>query len=55
MEKYMNFNMNFHFISSLLDSLAENLSKKDLEYLSQEFDTFVLDLVEQKVLYLYEL
>ena len=54
LEKYMNFNMNFHFISSLLDSLAENLGKKDLEYLSQEFDTFVLDLVEQKVLYLYE-
>ena len=35
----------FQFLSSALDSLNENLCKKDFKYLSQEFDNSVLDLV----------
>ena len=34
--------------------MVENLSKDDNQYLSQEFDNDVLDLVTQKVFYLYE-
>ena len=38
----------FQFLSSLLDSLLKNLGKNDFKYLSQEFDSDVLDLVNQK-------
>ena len=56
LEKYMSFTINnklsfiesFQFLSSLLDSLVKNLSDNDFEYLSQEFDNKVLDLVKQK-------
>ena len=34
--------------------MVENLSKDDSQYLSQQFDNDVLDLVTQKVFYLYE-
>ena len=44
----------FQFLSSLLDSLVENLGKDNFKYLSQEFDNNVLDLVKQKGLYPYE-
>ena len=44
LEKYMSFNINklifidsFHFLSSPLDSLVNNLSKDYFKYLSQEF------------------
>ena len=37
----------FQFLSSSLDSLVKNLGKDDFEYLSQEFDNNVLDLVNQ--------
>ena len=39
------------FLSSSLDSLVENLSKDDFEYLGQEFDYDVLDLVKEKDFY----
>ena len=42
---------NLQFLSSLLDSLVENLSKDDFEYSSQEFDYDVLDLVKEKEFY----
>ena len=49
LEKYMSFTINnklsLLFLSSALDSLIENLCKKDFKYLSQEFDNSVLDLV----------
>ena len=53
LEKYMSFTINnklsfidtFQFLSSTLDSLIENLCKKDFKYLNQEFDNSVLDLV----------
>ena len=62
LEKYMSFTINsnlsfiysFQFLSSLLDSLVENLSKDDFKYLSQEFDNNVLDIVKQKGFYPYE-
>ena len=62
LEKYMSFSINnklsfivrFQFLSSLLDSLLENLGKDDLKYLSQEFDKNVLDLVTIKGFYPYE-
>ena len=38
----------FQSLSSSLDSLVKNLSENDLNYLSQEFNNKVLDLVEQK-------
>ena len=41
------------FFSSLLDSLVKNLGKDDFMYLSQEFDSKVLDLVKQKAFYTY--
>ena len=44
----------FQFLSSLLDSLVEDLSKDDFKYLSQEFDNNVLNLVKQKGFYSYE-
>ena len=56
LEKYMSFKINnklifidtFQFLSSSLDSLVKNLGKDGFKYLSQEFDTGVLDLVKQK-------
>ena len=42
------------FLCSLLDSLVKNLSKDDFQYLSQEFNDNVLDLVKQKAFYPYE-
>ena len=61
LEKYRSFNVNnklifinsFQFFSSLLDSLVETYGKNDLKYLCQEFDSNVLDLVEQKCFYPY--
>ena len=55
LEKYMSFiinnKLNFinsvQFLCSLLDSLVINLSKDDFKYLSQEFESKVLDLVRQ--------
>ena len=41
-------------LRSSLDSLVKNLSKDDFEYLSQEFDSNILDLVKQKGFYPYE-
>ena len=62
LEKYMNFNINkklifidsFQFLSSSLDGLVKNLGKNGFQYLSQEFDSKVLDLVKQKGFYHYE-
>ena len=56
LEKHMSFNINnklifinsFQFWSSSLDILVKNLSKNDFKYLSQEFDSNILDLVKQK-------
>ena len=42
------------FRISSLDSLVKNLTKNDWEYLRQEFDNNVSDLVMQKGLYPYE-
>ena len=55
LEKYMSFSINtelsfintFQFLSSSLDSLAKN----DFKYLSQEFDSNVLNLVKRKGFY----
>ena len=45
----------FKFLSFSLDSLVKNLGKNDFEYfLSQEFDSKVLDLVKRKGFYHYE-
>ena len=44
----------FQFVSSWLESLVKNLGKDDFEYLSQEFDNNVLDLVKQKGFNSYE-
>ena len=44
----------FIFISSSSYSLVKNLAKDDFKYLSQEFDSNVLDLVKQKGFYPYE-
>ena len=44
----------FQYLSSSLDSLFKNLKKDDLKYLSQEFDSNVLDLLKQKRFYPYE-
>ena len=52
LEKYMSFNIrsklvftdSFQFLSSSLDSLVENLSKDYFKYLTQEFDSNLLDL-----------
>ena len=59
LEKYMSFSINnklsfidsFQFVSSSLDSLIKNLTKDGFNYLSQEFDNNVLDLVKQKGFY----
>ena len=44
----------FQFPNSSLDRLVKNLTEDDLKYLSQEFDSNVLDLVKQKGFYCYE-
>ena len=44
----------FQFLSSSLDSLVKNLNNDDFNYLSQEFDKNVLDLVKQKLFYPYQ-
>ena len=44
----------YRFLSSSLDSLFKNLGKDEFKYLSQEFDSKVLDLVKQKGFYPYE-
>ena len=62
LENYMSFNINnklifidsFQFLSSSLDSLVKNSSKHDFKYLSQEFDSKVLDLVKIKGFYPHE-
>ena len=45
----------FQFLSSSLDSLVKNLVKNlnrdDLEYLNQEFENNVLELVKQKLVF----
>ena len=59
LEKYMSFNINdelsfihsFQFPSSSLVSLVKNVGKVDFNYLSQEFDNKVLDLVKHKGFY----
>ena len=37
----------FQFLSFSLDSLVKNLGKNEFQYLSQEFNNNVLDLVKQ--------
>ena len=62
LKKYMSFSTNnklsfidsFHFLSSSIDSLVENLRNDDFKYLSQGFDNKILDLVKQKGFYPYE-
>ena len=62
LEKYMSFTINnkisfidsFQFLSSSLDSLVRNFNKDDFKYLSQKFDTNVLDLVKKKGFYPFE-
>ena len=61
LEKYLSFTIKnnltfidrFQFLSSSLDSLVKNLVKNlnrdDLEYLNQEFENNVLELVKQKL------
>ena len=62
LEKNISFNINnklvfidsLQFLSSPLDSLVKHLSKDDFNYLSQEFDNNILDLVEQQKFYPYK-
>ena len=59
MDKYLSFNINsklafidsFQFLSSSLDTLVKNLCKDNFKYLSQEYDSEVLDLGKQKEFY----
>ena len=44
----LSFINSFQFQSSSLNSLVKNLGKDEFQYLSQEFDNNVLDLVKQK-------
>ena len=44
----------FQFLSSSLDSLVTSLDKNYFKYLSQKFDSNLLDLVKQKGFYPYE-
>ena len=56
LEKHMSFNINnkfiftdiFQFLSSSLDSLVNSLGENDFNYLNQELDSKLLDLVKQK-------
>lgn len=62
LEKHMSFNINKKFIILkapkffivLLDRFVKYLGKYDFNYLSQEIDIKVLDLVKQKEFYPYE-
>ena len=59
LETYVSFSINtklsfidsLQFLSSPLDSLVKHLAKDNFNYLSQEFDNNVLDLVNQKGFY----
>ena len=59
LEKYMRFSIDdklrftdsFQFLSSSLDSLVKTFANNDFQYLSQEFDPKLLDLVKQKWFY----
>ena len=52
LEKYMSFNINSSLVfSSSLDSLVKILVKNDFKRFCQEFDSNVLDLVQQKGFY----
>ena len=42
----LNFINSFHFSSSSLENLVKNLNKNDFKYLSEEFDSNVLDIVK---------
>ena len=56
LEIYMSFNVNnkfifidiFQFLSSSLDSLVNSLVENDFNYLNEELDSKLLDLVKQK-------
>ena len=50
----MSFIDNFQFLGFSLNSLVKNLGKDDFEYLTQEFDSNILDLANQKGFYPYE-
>ena len=62
LEIYMRFKINnklafinsFQLLSSSLDSLAKNMGKTDVKYLSRQFDSDISDLVKQKGFYPYE-
>ena len=62
LEKYMNFNISnklifvdsFQLLSSSLESLVKILGKNYFKYLSQEFNSKVLDLDKEKLFYPYE-
>ena len=59
LEKYMSFSIDnrlvfidsFQFLRSSLDSLVNNFEKYGFQYLSQESDGELLDLVKQKGFY----
>ena len=44
----------FQFLGSSIENVVKKLNKNNFEYLGQEFDSNVLDLVKQIWLYLYE-
>ena len=44
----------FQLLSSSLDSLAKDMFKNDVKYLSRQFDSDISDLVNQKGFYPYE-
>ena len=46
MNKKLLFIVTFQFLSSSLNGLVKNVGKDDFKYLSQEFDSKVLDLVK---------
>ena len=47
----LNFINSFHFSFSSLENLVKNLNKNDFKYLSEEFDSNVLDIVKWKGVY----
>ena len=48
------FIVNFQFLSFSLNRLVKNLVKDDFKYLSQEFDSDLLDVAKQKRFYAYD-
>ena len=48
MKNKLSFVDTFKYLSSFLENLVKNLDKNCFNYLSQEFDNNVLDLVKQK-------